>query len=86
MLPLFPLGLAKSPLVGISIFRHEAWNGRLSIFALVVSASDLTRLGSGQNRGPGEVKVTEGGRQVGTLGGVQQKLADRPFGRKIANV
>jgi hypothetical protein len=86
MLPLFPLGLAKSALAGIWIFRHEAWNRRISGFALVVLADDLTRLGSGHNRGFWEVKVTEGGRQAGTSGSVQRKLADRPFGRKIANV
>jgi hypothetical protein len=86
MLPLFPLGLAKSTLADIWIFPHEAWSRRIGGFALVVLVDDLTRLGSEQNLALGEVRVTEGGRQAGTLGIVQQKLADRPFGRKIANV
>jgi hypothetical protein len=86
MLPLFPLGLAKSTLAAFGFSGMRSWNRGIGGFALVVLAADLTRLGSGQYRGLGEVRVSEGGRQAGTLGSVQQKLADRPFGRKIANV
>jgi hypothetical protein len=83
---LVPAGLGEVMLAGIWIFRHGAWSWRIGGFALLVLSDDLTRLGRGQDRGLGEVKVTEGGRRAGMLGGVQHQFADRPFGRKIPNV